>query len=502
MNNNGHLPVPRPGPECASFIDLLPLLGVGTLDEQEADRLHLHLTTCAYCQTQRTTYDRMDVVLRHSFGVQETLLFSSEQIMAITNDEQRPEPTPSAAPTLLDTRRPRRARRFVSLLSAIAAVLLITAVTVAVFASHTLPPKGIKQTITGSEPATSTPVPTPQATPYIPAPDDSLEAIRMLSATEGWAVGGKNRHALIIHYLSGRWFEVPAPTNAALGVNDSDLTDIFMLPSGEGWAIGRANLYMNNIPSAILIHYKAGTWTKELVLPDAEFWNVDMLSASDGWIAGGGKWEGGQGAAQSILLHYNGTTWASMQVPGAGIYALSMISSTEGWASIGTGLLHYNGNTWMPVNGPGAFDLFGLDMLSANDGWGFGVNNDIYHHNNTQNILSHYNGKSWAQVQSPVSANPNAQILALSMDSSSDGWAVGYIDNGDMGTNKGTVTRSWLFLHYIGGRWVQVKSEVTGGNLGAISMISADDGWAAGGGDNLPSPLIHYQNGVWTSYQA
>jgi BNR/Asp-box repeat len=97
MQNNAHLQPPRPGPDCAAYVNELPLLGVNALKENEAARLHAHLETCVYCQMQRAAYDRIDIALRRAFSTQVALLVSPEDMMAMTNEEQWPE-VPAIAP--------------------------------------------------------------------------------------------------------------------------------------------------------------------------------------------------------------------------------------------------------------------------------------------------------------------------------------------------------------------------------------------------------------------
>lgn len=51
------------GPECARYESLLPQFRQGTLTPAEDRSLRAHLATCAYCQAQLATYDRLDAAL-------------------------------------------------------------------------------------------------------------------------------------------------------------------------------------------------------------------------------------------------------------------------------------------------------------------------------------------------------------------------------------------------------------------------------------------------------
>src|SRR5215472_6306934 len=145
MQNNSHPQHLRPGPDCASFVDALPLLTLNAVGSEEAVRLHTHLATCAYCQTQRAVYDRIDVALRRTYSTGVTSLFSPEELLAMTSDEQWPEaPTSATYDRAESAPQPERLRRHTSLfyspLAVIAAVLVVglLAATFAVFSHHSM----------------------------------------------------------------------------------------------------------------------------------------------------------------------------------------------------------------------------------------------------------------------------------------------------------------------------------------------------------------------------
>lgn len=51
------------GPECARYASFLPQFRQGTLSPANDTALRAHLVTCAYCQAQLATYDRLDAAL-------------------------------------------------------------------------------------------------------------------------------------------------------------------------------------------------------------------------------------------------------------------------------------------------------------------------------------------------------------------------------------------------------------------------------------------------------
>jgi BNR/Asp-box repeat len=219
MQNKSHPQPPRPGPDCASFVDDLPLLDVNALEEQEAARLRAHLETCVYCQTQRAAYDLIDVALRRTFSTQEILLVSAEDMMAMTNEEQWAEVPTFAVPDLAESGAqtefvsdsqseessvkfdgrgtmksmhsgpqsrvkrtsvpvsPRRHSVFLRMpLAAVAAVMVVglLAATFVVFSHRPLPPVG----------AAATPTPAPTLTPQ---PPQSWSTVASLTTTTSFA---------------------------------------------------------------------------------------------------------------------------------------------------------------------------------------------------------------------------------------------------------------------------------------------------------------------------
>jgi hypothetical protein len=63
---------------------------------------------------------------------------------------------------------------------------------------------------------------------------ESLNRVQMLSADEGWALGGSRRDpttSVLLHYQNGAWQPIPSPAPIPL-------TDLAMVSETEGWALG------------------------------------------------------------------------------------------------------------------------------------------------------------------------------------------------------------------------------------------------------------------------
>lgn len=97
--------------------------------------------------------------------------------------------------------------------------------------------------------------------------------------------------------------------------------------------------------------------------------------------------------------------------------------------------------------------------------------------------------------------NTSGYFTGISMISPTEGWATGNITKTVMG--KVPVNTVVLF-HYAHGMWSPVLVPVSfqlgnGYFTGDISMDSATDGWAVGSNDRVGSYVLHYANGAWQS---
>ncbi len=121
-------------------------------------------------------------------------------------------------------------------------------------------------------------------TATLPLGNAALSRIVMVSATEGWAVGGycgcgtghgpsTTPGSLILHYQNGVWSEVTNPSHP-LG---QYLFDIAMSSATEGWAAGFGGA---------LLHYSSGAWTVTNGPTTKGLLSLSLTSATDGWAVG------------------------------------------------------------------------------------------------------------------------------------------------------------------------------------------------------------------------
>jgi photosystem II stability/assembly factor-like uncharacterized protein len=301
------------------------------------------------------------------------------------------------------------------------------------------------------------PVPTGSATPLTLRPggqqsDLDLTSISMISPDEGWAVGRQGVRSVILHYNKGHWTQAPAPTYMSL-------QGVCMISAAEGWAVG-GNMR--------ILHYRHGQWERvdsqaRQTDPEGILNYVTMTSQQQGWAVG----------TNGHTLHYTGSTWT--EVPSAtkaSLYGISMVSPDEGWAvgeeSLGSMIgivLHYKGDKWTRDHTVFTYALRSISMISPDEGWAVGV----------QGTILHYTSGRWIHTDSAE----GAWLSGINMVSRDEGWI----------TTKGD------FLHYRESQWTPVTNPARAG-LTSISMVSATEGWAVG----EKGMILHYHNGVWSNY--
>ena len=114
--------------------------------------------------------------------------------------------------------------------------------------------------------------------------------------------------------------------------------------------------------------------------------------------------------------------------------------------------------------------LNAVAMASANDGWIVGDNGTSFR----------WDGSTWNNVSTGVSFDIN-WVDTVPGTTTGEAWAVG--------VNSTTV------LHFTGSAWEQV-SVTAPGQLDAVWMVSATDGWMVGANGGL----LRYESGSWNAH--
>jgi len=117
---------------------------------------------------------------------------------------------------------------------------------------------------------------------------------------------------------------------------------------------------------------------------------------------------------KGFILHYSGGLWQGTWLPTAnGHYSVGGVSSSDLWVGSGGGqLFHYYGNAWNEISLSDSITTYYIKAISSNDVYlsGAMLVNDIF-----QLEYYHWNGTSWAQIDSKLETDPNI-AFALSFD--------------------------------------------------------------------------------------
>lgn len=159
----------------------------------------------------------------------------------------------------------------------------------------------------------------------------TVGSVAPVSASDVWitAVGpdvnGMRPSSSILHFDGHTWVTATLPTgNAAL-------SRIVMVSATEGWAVGGycgcgTGRGSNSPSGSLILHYQNGVWSEATnpSHPLSQYlFDIAMSSATEGWAAGFG----------GTLLHYSGGAWTVTNGPTTrGLISLSLSSATDGWA--------------------------------------------------------------------------------------------------------------------------------------------------------------------------
>ena len=459
---------------CARVRRLLPLAAHNLLDESETAAVRAHLTTCAPCAAEHASYDHVESAVRRFSSVTASAapLLTKEEIMRTVT-----RPTPGTAPSVRTSAVARGGgvRRIWAGLSTSAAVLVLIALALAFFGSHS---PFTRAGFGGN---------------HVLSPDVELRGVSMVSATDGWAVGDDDpvgkQTAMLLHYTGVRWEQVALPADLDPTVS---LNSVSMVSATDGWAVGSTwpetnpNLGKNR---AVLLHFTRGVWRVVPASFSGGLTSVFMRTAIDGWIAGDGP-NGG------LLLHYDGTSWRQVTDPaltGFSVGSVAPVSAGDVWMTAlgpavngirpASSILHFDGRSWATAALPlGNAALSKIVMVSATEGWAIGGYCGCGSAQGTSqpgSLILHYQNGVWSEVTSP--SHPLSQYLFdLAMSSATEGWAIGV---------------GGALLRYSDGAWTAVNGPTTKGVL-SLSLTSEADGWAVGD----QGTILQLQYGAWTLY--
>lgn len=151
----------------------------------------------------------------------------------------------------------------------------------------------------------------------------ALNSVAMVSATNGWAVGGGG---IILHFDGSAWTRASSPTTQIL-------RSVAMVSADNGWAVGE---------NGTVLHWDGSTWSLASSPVTQALNSVTMSAADDGWIVG----------KNGTVLHLDDNTWNPVASPVTQtLKSVTMISAHEGWAVGEQGIiLHYTDHPIPSIN--------------------------------------------------------------------------------------------------------------------------------------------------------
>jgi len=323
--------------------------------------------------------------------------------------------------------------------------------------------------------------------------DLRLHDVSMASSSEGWAVGGAgpSSYGVIMHYTNTTWSRTAIPSGTY------GIQAISMISPTEGWAAGVVACSYG-CDQGLLMHYTASTGWQTTTLPAKPsgnwggFLGMD-IKGTTGWIVGY-DWSG-----NNYFPSFGGTTWTSVQAPSGvvGYPDVSVVDVNEAWAVGGSNgwyggdkLAHFAGGSWSIVTPivPSGTYLEAVHVITHSLGWAVGYVRSGTSPNYSYSCLTlHYDGVNWSEWACPSSAS-NARLYSVRIRTANDVWAVG---------SGPSTASSGVILHYDGSAWTQVAVPPGTPRLESVRLVGTDEGWAVGQG----GAILRLVGGNWTRVQ-
>lgn len=339
----------------------------------------------------------------------------------------------------------------------------------------------------------------------------SVSVVKIASSlgdtVDAWAAGAEDTFGEFWH-----WSGVPGSGGAWSDLQTVDpnpaIESIYMThctgspcTADDGIAVGDGGGTTN-------IYHYTGSWTA-LPTPDSTvtLYGVAMASQTQGWAVG--KTAGGNCA---MFRTTDGTTWTGPFSPGgcAGVALRSIVllSSSEGWAVGDAGVngatvLHGtsldSSPTWTPIPATQLTTQLSLNSVtfavSGGNLWAVGQGGVAAF---CISNCGSQSGSIWSTTTAPQNKFGGSPVALNSvfMDSDSDGWAVGGLDN-----VGGTVTPT--VLRWDGGTFSWTRSPSVSPNpvapMYSVFMSGGSDAWAVGGTDPAGVPsTMYYDGNTWS----
>lgn len=326
-----------------------------------------------------------------------------------------------------------------------------------------------------------------------------------------WAVGKRAGNNFTILRKNGAVAWSDASLNA--GANREDLNDVFCTADNQCWAVGKARG-----ANFTVARWDTANWT---VASFNGFGNQEDLESvscdtnSNCWAVGKqlgnnftfARWNGSNWSAAPVtdatnredLKGISCTNTAGRRCWAVGKAGRFLSWDGSSWSLFGisgnASLLRWSASSWADRSAmvpAGAEDIIAVSMLSYADGWAVGKKTA------TDTTIMRWNGSAW----NLETAGINENLEAVDAVSSSEVWAVG--KRGECTANRVTILRR------TGAGWACSPGlPAVDTDLKAIAMLDtdgdgdADDGWATGKEDGCAAvrandlTLLRWTGSAW-----
>jgi hypothetical protein len=212
-----------------------------------------------------------------------------------------------------------------------------------------------------------------------------------------------------------------------------------------------------------------------------------VIASSDMWAVG--TIGTGNGPFQTLAEHFNGTSWSVVPTPAlnAALRGVAGAAGNNVWAvgdqaqgsSVTTLIEHWDGTSWTVTPSPKlpqGSELTGVTAPAPDNAWAVGSAGG-----SSNALVEHWDGTRWSIVSSPAFAGVGISGGAVSADSSTDVWAMGFLATS-------STTEENVSLHWDGASWTQTPAaHLRFGGVGPVTALSAANVWAVGTGPGVPT---------------
>jgi len=309
-----------------------------------------------------------------------------------------------------------------------------------------------------------------------------------------------------------------------------EISGVVALSRCDIWATGRPGQTLTADSPTDLLHWNGRQWSliTSPAVPASPIsqHSIAATSASDVWVVGSVLATPTQ--ELTLIGHWNGTAFTRVASPSPAaapyVNELNGVSATspgDAWAVGGYGyydpeteaeglrplVLHWDGQAWtqvpaaIPPTIDGPSSLAELRAVTARcdcDTWAVG---DYYTEtalgSREVTLIERWDGHAWTIAASPNLRVPD-ELDAVSADSATDAWAVGW--HGTLHQGTATVAEHWN-----GHAWTIVPSPSPGpaSVLLGVAAVSPSNAWAAGfyvakPGGKQQALLLHWNGTSWT----